>query len=113
MSDRLVFSTDGLPERDRFAAWREEIIGRNWRLDLITPDRSRFRSSFEVRRLGATDLSYYTTSPVGFGRTKSQLGDGDDSLFIVLLEHGNIYDTQTEDPQKFMAGDGLIGDCAN
>ena len=34
MSDRLFFSTDTLPERDRFPAFCEEIIRRYTALDI-------------------------------------------------------------------------------
>ena len=44
MSGRLTFNTDALPERDRFAAFCEEIIRRYTGLDMTTRDQPGFRA---------------------------------------------------------------------
>src|SRR5690348_6600723 len=97
MSDRLVFSTDGLPERDRFAAWREEIACRDTRLEITTQDRSRFRATIELQRVGAITIARHDTTEFGTARTPSLMRDGDDTLFVSLVESGRGYQTQRED----------------
>ncbi len=100
MSDRIVFSTDALPERDRFAFWREEYVRRHARVDVTTQDQSRFRAKIEFQRVGGIDISYIFRTPSSIVRTTDLLRDGDDTLFISLLKRGDGYHTQQEHNQK-------------
>ena len=111
MSDRLVFSTDAWPERDRFAAWAEEFVRLTARLELAG-EQSGFRAKAELKRLGAIDISHHTTTKVDFVRPTSLIRDGDDRLFVMLLKGGEVYQTQSEHDEKMRPGDAVVCDCA-
>jgi hypothetical protein len=110
MSDRIVFSTDAWPERDRFAAWREEVLGRYPLCHLTTQDPLGFRASVALQRVGAIDIARHSTTRVEFTRTKDLLRSGSDALLIGLVERGTI--RQPEDDQTFEVGDAIIDDSA-
>lgn len=113
MSDRFVFSTEAWPERDRFAAWCEGVVRRYARLDLTTTqDQSRFRATIEARRIGAVDIAHWFMTPVSVVRTPSLMRDGDDTLYVALINRGAGYQTQREDDQKISPGDAVVCDCA-
>jgi hypothetical protein len=84
-ADRFFFTTDALPERDRFPAFCEEIVRRYTGLDLKTDDYSRFRATLELRRAGTIAIGRNTTTPVASARTKNLVRDGDDSLLVTLV----------------------------
>src|SRR5689334_16869510 len=111
MSDRIVFSTDAWPERDRFAAWCEEIVRRDTRLEITTEDRSRFFAKIELQRVGAINIARYAATEFCFARTPNLIRDGDDTLFVSLIECGTGYYQQRDD-QKCVAGDAIIMDAA-
>jgi AraC-like DNA-binding protein len=113
MSDRLVFSTDALPERDRFAIWCEEILGRYPHCHITTHDRAGFRATIALQRFGAVDIKRSSSSAAEFSRTRDLLRDGDDTLLVGLLERGAAgHQTQVEVNQELAVGDGVICDCA-
>lgn len=109
---RLVFNTDAWPERDRFAIWREEILGRYPHCYITTPDQAGFRATTELRRVGAIAIGRNTSTTAEFARTRDLLRNGDDSLLVGLLEHGAGYHTQGENAQEVAAGDAMVDDRA-
>jgi AraC-like DNA-binding protein len=110
-ADRFYFTTDALPERDRFPAFCEEVARCYAGLDLTTEDQSQFRASVKLRRVGAIGIGRNATSRVASARTSNLVNDGDDSLLVTLLEHGHAYQTQRGDVQTLRAGDAIISDC--
>ncbi len=110
-ADRIYFTTDALPERDRFPAFCEEVARCYIGLDLTTEDQSQFRASVELRRVGTIGIGRNATSRVASARTSNLVNDGDDSLLVTLLEHGHAYQTQRHEAQRLRAGDGIISDC--
>jgi AraC-like DNA-binding protein len=112
MSGRLSFSTDGLPARDRFPAFCEEVVRRYTGLDLTALDRSNFHASVRLQRVGAIDIGANATSAVRSVRTNKLVRDGDDSILITLVRSGRGYQTQRDCDQALEAGDAVIGDCA-
>lgn len=112
MSDRFVFCTDALPERDRFTIWLEEILGRFPRCHITTQDRAAFRAGIELQRVGTIGISRHSTTAAEFARTRDLLRDGDDALLVALVERGTIHNKQREEYQTFVAGDAFIVDTA-
>jgi AraC-like DNA-binding protein len=112
MSDRLVFSTDALPERDRFAIWREEILSRYPHCQITTQDQAGFRARIELQRIGSIDISRLSTTAAEFTRTRDLLRDGDDTLMVALVERGTTHSKQREEYQTFVGGDAFILDSA-
>jgi AraC-like DNA-binding protein len=111
MSDRLLFRTDELPERDRFPAFCEEIVRRYTGLDLRTQDQTGFHAVIELRRTGSIDIGRIATTAVNSARTSNLVGDGDDSLIVTLLEYGRACQTQRDSDRKLDAADAIICDC--
>ncbi len=111
-NDRLYFSTDSLPERDRFPAFCEEIVRQYTGLDVRTRDQSQFRAALELKRVGAIDIGDISTNQMDSARTADLIHDGDDSLLVVLLKNGIAYQTQCKTDQKLETGDAVVCDCA-
>jgi AraC-like DNA-binding protein len=111
-SGRLRFSTEELPERDRFPAFCEEFLRRIVALDVVRPDNAPFRGIVEVRRAGAVDVGVVVTSPADYARTSALIRDGDDSLFAVLFTRGSAYSTQGAQGHRIQPGKGIICDSA-
>lgn len=108
---RIYFDTDTLPERDRFPAFCEEVARCYIGLDLTTEDRSQFRASVELQRVGSIGVGRNATSRVASARTSRLVNDGDDSLLVTLLEDGLVCQTQCSDAQRLSAGDAIMSDC--
>jgi AraC-like DNA-binding protein len=114
MSDRIVFTTDALPERDRFAIWRDTVLSSHARCEITAQDQSRFRATFKLRNVGAIVVAQNFTSAVNIVRTTNLLGDcDDDTLAVTLVSSGDGYHTQRDNDQKLAPGDGVIFDCAH
>jgi AraC-like DNA-binding protein len=111
MSDRLFFSTDAVPERDRFAAFCEGFIRRYTRVDFVRRDKSEFHGTVELQRAGAVDIGCIALTPADSVRTPDLVRDGDDALQFMLVESGRAYQTQLGRGQTLDAGDAIICDC--
>lgn len=109
---KIAFSTDALPERDRFAMFCEEIGRRFSGLDLRTNDRAGYRASVEVKIGDAISLGRSTTTPVDTVRTPSLVRDGDDSLLLLLLTDGQACYRSDREEERLAVGDAIICDCS-
>lgn len=107
----MYFNTDALPHRNRFPVFCEEIVRCYTGLELRTDDQPRFHASFELRRAGPVDIGRIAMSPVQSARTVALVRDGDDSLLVTLIEHGQGSQTQRENDQTLIAGDAVVCDC--
>jgi len=108
--DWLRFSTDAIPERDRFPVFCEEIIRRQVALDAAKPGPVPFDGKIEACRAGAVDIARITTSPARYIRTRELVRDGRDSLFAVLCLDGAMQSTQGDSHPVIGPGEGLICD---
>jgi AraC-like DNA-binding protein len=114
MSDRLFFSTDSLPERDRFPAFCEEFVRRYTSLDIVPHDDGRpFRGAIELRRIGPVEISCIFNTPTDFVRSPDLLRDSDDSLVVALVRSGDAYQTQRGDSLKLGPGEAVVCDNAH
>jgi AraC-like DNA-binding protein len=81
----FVFSTEGMPKRDRLEMWREQIGQRVVRSDYDTPDRENFSAELGALMLPNIALSRIKISvPSAMKRTPAMLRDGDDDLVFFL-----------------------------
>ncbi len=112
MPGRLSFNTDNFPERERFPAFREEIVQRYMGLDLRTEHQVGFHAKLELRRAGPIDIGCMSTSAVNSARTASLVRDGDDSIIVTLLKRGSANQSQGEDRQSLAPSEAIVGDCA-
>lgn len=87
---RSFFTTDILPERDRFEAWRALLAAHD--LD-ATPHG--FSASIETVQLGPTLLHVMNASPQGTGRSLSRIRQDTQERFTLLLSrHGYCVETE-------------------
>jgi AraC-like DNA-binding protein len=108
---RLYFNTDALPERDRFPAYCEGIGRRYIGLDFRTRDESRFGATLALQRAGAIDVLHSTSVALDSIRTPLLVGDGDDSLCVVLLESGSAYQSQCGNDHELASGTAVLCDA--
>jgi hypothetical protein len=72
------------PLRDRFDAWREELMLRVIRVDVDVPDRSTFRTRLRVLTLPNLAIIERRSTPSVVKRTHDLVRDGDDALVLTL-----------------------------
>jgi AraC-like DNA-binding protein len=111
MSDRLFFSTEVLPERDRFPAFCEELVRRYTGLDMAVANPSQFRATLELQRADAIAIGRIATTPLNSARTQDLIRDGDDGLIVTMLQRGHAYQTQRDEDRDLQAGEAVICDC--
>lgn len=80
----LVISTDQLPERERFDAWRETFALKLARVDVTTPDRAIFRAIIGIQPLERVSVITNDVCPVGLLRTPELVRDGDDDVTLMI-----------------------------
>jgi AraC-like DNA-binding protein len=107
----LHFSTDALPERDRFPVFCEEIMRRYAALDIVPRGDGPFRGVIEMQRAGVIDVSSRFTTPMDYVRSQRFVGDGNDSLFVVLCRSGGAYQCQLGRDVKIDPGDAVLCDA--
>jgi AraC-like DNA-binding protein len=80
----IVLSSDALDPRDRFDAWREELMLRVMRVDVDVPDKRSFHTRLRVLNLPNVSIIERRSTPSIVGRTAELVRDGDDSLVFSL-----------------------------
>jgi AraC-like DNA-binding protein len=86
----IVLSSDALAPRDRFDAWREELMLRVMRVDVSVPDRLSFRTRLRILTLPNPGIIERRTTPSLVKRTAELVRDGDDSLVFSLPWRGTV-----------------------
>ncbi len=87
---RSLFTTDTLPERDRFEAWRSLFSAHDLDADPVG-----FSGSIETVVVGAMALRVMNAAPQGPARSRSQIRrDGQDGFILHLSRHA--YSVETE-----------------
>lgn len=110
---RSLFSTNDLPEKDRLAAWREDI---SVIFDLeIAPvaDRDPFHAIFDVYHFGHSVLAHLKASPGRYVRsTRKAARDGMDSILLQLFLEGGVQFGMGQRTTYAEAGDIVVFDLA-
>jgi AraC-like DNA-binding protein len=83
-SARILLSSDAFDERDRFDAWREELMLRVMRVDVDVPDKKSFHTRLRVLNLPNVGVIERRSTPSVVRRTAELIRDGDDSLVFSL-----------------------------
>ena len=94
----FFFSTDDLPERDRFDAWRQGFAHRVARVDVGVIDKKNFRVNLSNLLLPNLSLSKNSATACSLMRTRSLLRDGNDAFNFSICLNGQC---------DFRFGDGL------
>lgn len=86
---RSFFTTDSLPEQDRFDAWRTLFSAHD-----LAADPKGFSGSIETAQIGAMALRVMNASSQGPGRSLSQIRrDGMDGFVLHLSQHSHTVET--------------------
>ncbi|HEX9168918.1 MAG TPA: AraC family transcriptional regulator [Roseiarcus sp.] len=104
----LILSSDSFKERDRFDAWREELMLRVIRVDVDVPDRSTFRTRLRVLTLPNLAIIERRSTPSVVKRTHDLVRDGDDALVLTLPWGKNIDVRAGADEARVGPGEAII-----
>jgi AraC-like DNA-binding protein len=110
MSDRLFFSTDTLPERDRFPAFCEEMFRHIIGADIVQLGSMPFRGMLEIRRASAVGIANISTTSADMIRNESHISDGNDAIVVQLWQQGLAGTTHGKHENQIKAREGLIID---
>lgn len=80
----ILLSSDSFDERDRFDAWREELMLRVMRVDVDVPDKRSFHTRLRMLHLPNVSIIERRSTPSVVTRTAELVRDGDDSLVVSL-----------------------------
>jgi AraC-like DNA-binding protein len=86
----LRFSTEGLPEHQRLAVWREAFGRAVLKVDVAPLDEGPFRADLAMCALPGLGVSWGSNSAQHIERTRALVAEGDDDLFLVLVSSGSI-----------------------
>ena len=113
MAHKLSFTTDALPERDRFPAFHEVMSQAYVPFDITDrSDDGRFRASLALERAGRVSIGRLAITPTGYERTPRLLRDGEDDLGVVMCMQGGACRSQHRGEFMLHAGEGLVLDSA-
>jgi AraC-like DNA-binding protein len=105
-----VFSTDMLPERERFDAFLEDIARKMIRVDVAPRSDAPFRSHLRSVRLGAMNFVEAKYSPASYGRSRALLCDGNDD-FLFQISAASPFNVEQTD-RTLRRGEGALADNA-
>jgi AraC-like DNA-binding protein len=104
----LLLSSDAFDERNRFDAWREELMLRVIRVDVDVPDKQKFRTRLRVLNLPNVGVIVRSSTPSAVRRTAELIRDGDDSLIISLPWRETIETHGTAAQASVRPGEAII-----
>jgi hypothetical protein len=100
----LPLSTDMLPERDRFPAFREEFARQVLMMDVIDHSDGRPRIEVTFLPLGSATAGSLLATPAEFIRDKRHLNDRSDGFVLQIVETGPIHFTHGGEERAYDAG---------
>jgi AraC-like DNA-binding protein len=106
----LRFSTDMLPERERFSALQEEFARRMLAKDLIYHGAGCPRMELTFIPLGPVAASTLASTPVGFSRQNHHLKDSTDDFHLDIVETGVIHFAQAGEECVYHPGSAYFID---
>lgn len=106
--DRFVFSTDSLPQRDRFDAYRDGLCLHHMKVDVRRLGDVAFRARIELKEAGGIVFGAMTASPTLHDRTGSLLADGNDGAVIYLGRRGRLVARQGAGEFEYGRGAGVL-----
>src|SRR5581483_11116434 len=102
------FSTDGVPEQDRMAIWREHYGNVMLRVDLEpAPDRI-FESRNRCLALPGLQLMEGASSPAKISRHGRYLADGNDDAVLAINRRGSVLISSNGREQSLRDGEAII-----
>jgi AraC-like DNA-binding protein len=104
----LEFSTDGVPERDRAATWREYFGHVMLRVDLEPEPGRIFEARNRCLSLPGLQLMESASSPVKVSRSGSYLDDGNDDIVLAINRSGTAVAHSGGREQSLHAGQAIV-----
>ncbi len=104
----FYITTGHFEERDRFGAFREEIVLRHCHTDIETPDKSDFSASVLHLDLPSMGLARTSMLPCNLFRTRRLLRDGDDTLVFTLCLEGELQARFSDDQARLAPGAAML-----
>ncbi|MGD0184826.1 MAG: AraC family transcriptional regulator [Roseiarcus sp.] len=105
-----AFSTDWLPEQDRFGVFLEEVARKLIRLEVARRGDAPFYAHFRSVRLGAVNFVEAKYSPASYGRSRDMLADGNDD-FVFRINTSSSFNVDEMD-RTLRQGEGALVDNA-
>jgi AraC-like DNA-binding protein len=109
---RFTFTTDALPERDRFPAFCEGMFRHVVGADIVRLGAESFRGSIDARRAGGVLILDIATTSADLIRGTGYTADGNDDIVVQMWRQGRASATQGPCEQAIGASDGLVIDNA-
>jgi AraC-like DNA-binding protein len=109
---RIYFTTDALPERERFPAFCEGLFRNVIGADIARLDFGPFSGTLDVRRLGALGLAELSVTPARITRQQSHIADGNDAVVVQVWQSGSAGLEQSGRANRAVAGQGFVIDNA-
>ena len=106
--DRFVFSTDTLPERDRFDAYRDGLCLHHMKVDVRRRGDDAFRARLELTEAGGIVFGRMAASPTLYERKGQLLSDGNDGALIYLARKGRLVTRQRAGEFAYGRGAGVL-----
>ena len=100
----LQLSTDMLPERDRFPAFREEFARKVLMMDVIDHSDGRPRIEVTFLPLGPAAAGSLSATPAEFIRDKRHLNDRGEGFVLQIVELGPIHFTHVGEEHAYEPG---------
>jgi len=104
----LEFSTDGVPEQDRMAVWREYFGHVMLRVDLAPEPGRLFESRNRCLPLPGLQLMESAASPVKISRTGCYLSDGNDDIVMAINRKGSVVINSGGREQSLRDGEAIV-----
>jgi AraC-like DNA-binding protein len=110
---RILFSTEALPERDRFPMVCEEFARRLLTVDCVNRSADPFEAMFDIHCVGRLAIAHINSSAADYVRTPEQIRDGQEFLFVTLPLQGAMFSSQTGSMERIDPGGGIILDSTH
>jgi AraC-like DNA-binding protein len=112
---RIRFSTDDLPEKERFSAWSDGFVHRRMEMDFIDRSIDGLRFVLDFMPLGGVSAGIVCGTPSSFIRRPEQARDGNDGLYMIIVRAGSFRVVQQGVSYDLALGDAALFDnrCEN
>jgi AraC-like DNA-binding protein len=104
----LRFSTNALPSRERLPFWREVFARKVVQIELEPSPDDRFEVEATLRAMPGLRTMTCTTSAAQMRRTPALVGEGDDSLALIVTLGGMMNPSQRRREALLGAGDAVF-----
>jgi AraC-like DNA-binding protein len=104
----LEFSTNGVPEKDRVAFWREHYGHVMLRVDIEPARDMLFESSNRCLSLPGLQLMEASSSPVKISRGGQYLADGNDDVVLAINRSGSVIVNSNGREQSLGNGEAIV-----